>query len=240
MLEIDQLHAGYGPSRVLHGVSCTVLPGQIVALLGGNGAGRSTLAKAIMGLVDWQGVLRWQGQSLQGKQTCDIAHLGIGYVPESRDVFPRLTVAQNLLLGQKSHKSARKQRSNGNGKRWTLADMYQMFPRLHERQHTAAGVLSGGEQQMLTLCRTLMGNPQLVLIDEPTEGLAPKLVELVGSYVQALKARGIAVLLIEQKLTIALAVSDRVLVMGRGRIVFDGTPAQLQANPLLRQEWLEV
>ena len=238
MLEIDQLHAGYGPSRVLHGVSCTVQPGQIVALLGRNGAGRSTLAKAIMGLVDWQGVLRWQGQSLQGKQTCDIAHLGIGYVPESRDVFPRLTVAQNLLLGQKSHKSGRKQRSNGN--RWTLADMYQMFPRLHERQHTAAGVLSGGEQQMLTLCRTLMGNPQLVLIDEPTEGLAPKLVELVGSYVQALKARGIAVLLIEQKLTIALAVSDRVLVMGRGRIVFDGTPAQLQANPLLRQEWLEV
>lgn len=231
MLEIKNLHAGYGQSRVLHGVSCTVQPGEIVALLGRNGSGRSTLAKAVMGLVDWQGVLRWQGQSLQGKQTCDIAHLGIGYVPESRDVFPKLTVEQNLRLGQKSRSKH---------SRWALQDMYQMFPRLHERQHTAAGVLSGGEQQMLTLCRTLMGDPELMLIDEPTEGLAPKLVELVGGYLQALKARGIAVLLIEQKLTIALTVSDRVLVMGRGRIVFDGTPAQLRANPSVRQEWLEV
>jgi branched-chain amino acid transport system ATP-binding protein len=231
MLEIDSLHAGYGQSRVLHGVSCAVQPGEIVALLGRNGSGRSTLAKAIMGLVDWQGTLRWQGQSLQGKQTCDIAQLGIGYVPESRDVFPTLSVEQNLLLGQKSRRKHC---------RWTLADMYQMFPRLHERQHTLAGVLSGGEQQMLTLCRTLMGDPQLMLIDEPTEGLAPKLVELVGGYLQALKARGIAVLLIEQKLTIALTVSDRVLVMGHGRIVFDGTPAQLHANPSVRQEWLEI
>lgn len=235
MLIVKDLYAGYGQSRVLHGVSCTAAPGEIVALLGRNGAGRSTLAKAIMGLLDWQGALHWQGQSLQGKKTCDIAHLGIGYVPESRDVFPRLTVEQNLLLGQKS---GRKQRSPHY--RWTLQDMYQMFPRLHERQHTAAGVLSGGEQQMLTLCRTLMGEPDLVLIDEPTEGLAPKLVELVGVYLQALKARGIAVLLIEQKLTIALTVSDRVLVMGHGRIVFDGTPAQLQANQPMRQEWLEV
>ncbi len=231
MLEIESLCANYGQSRVLHGVSCTAAPGEIVALLGRNGSGRSTLAKAIMGLVDWQGQLRWQGRSLQGKKTCDIAHLGIGYVPESRDVFPRLTVEQNLLLGQKSRQK---------NSRWTLADMYQMFPRLHERQHTAAGVLSGGEQQMLTLYRTLMGDPQLILIDEPTEGLAPKLVELVGVYLQALKARGVAVLLIEQKLTIALTVSDRVLVMGHGRIVFDGTPAELRANQPVRQEWLEV
>ena len=238
MLEIERLHAGYGTSRVLYGVNCTVQPGEIVALLGRNGAGRSTLAKAIMGLVDWQGALRWQGQSLQGKKTCDIAHLGIGYVPESRDVFSRLTVAQNLLLGQKSQKDGRKQRSHN--QRWTLADMYQLFPRLHERQHTAAGVLSGGEQQMLTLCRTLMGGPELILIDEPTEGLAPQLVERVGVYLHALKARGIAVLLIEQKLTIALAVSDRVLVMGHGCIVFDGTPAQLRADGAVRREWLEV
>ena len=231
MLEIDNLHAGYGQSQVLHGVGFTVQPGEIVALLGRNGSGRSTLAKAVMGLVAWQGQLRWQGRSLQGKPTCDIAHLGIGYVPESRDVFPTLSVEQNLLLGQKSRQKHR---------RWTLADMYQMFPRLHERQHTAAGVLSGGEQQMLTLCRTLMGDPELILIDEPTEGLAPKLVELVGGYLQALKARGIAVLLIEQKLTIALTVSDRVLVMGHGHIVFDGTPAQLRADPSVRQEWLEV
>ncbi len=235
MLEIENLRAGYGQSRVLHGVSCSVQPGEIVALLGRNGSGRSTLAKAIMGLVAWQGGLRWQGRSLQGKPTCDIAHLGIGYVPESRDVFPTLTVEQNLLLGQKSHPP-----KGHKNRRWTLADMYHMFPRLHERQHTAAGVLSGGEQQMLTLCRTLLGEPELMLIDEPTEGLAPKLVERVGGYLQALKARGMAVLLIEQKLTIALTVSDRVLVMGHGRIVFDGTPQQLQGAPQVRQEWLEV
>ena len=239
MLEIDNLHAGYGQSQVLHGVSFAVQPGEIVALLGRNGSGRSTLAKAIMGLVAWQGQLRWQGQSLQGTPTCDIAHLGIGYVPESRDVFPTLTVEQNLLLGQKGRRK-NSQKASAKASRWTLADMYQMFPRLHERQHTAAGVLSGGEQQMLTLCRTLMGDPELILIDEPTEGLAPKLVELVGGYLQALKARGIAVLLIEQKLTIALTVSDRVLVMGHGRIVFDGTPQQLQGAPQVRQEWLEV
>ncbi len=231
MLKVDQLHAYYGKSHVLHGVNFHVAPGEIVALLGRNGSGRSTTAKAIMGMVHAEGSVDWKGQSLLGRKPFEIAHLGLGYVPESRDIFPGLTVQQNLLLGQKGA---------GKASRWSFDDMYAMFPRLKEREHTEAGVLSGGEQQMLTLCRTLMGNPQLVLIDEPTEGLAPKLVELVGSYVQALKARGIAVLLIEQKLTIALAVSDRVLVMGRGRIVFDGTPAQLQANPLLRQEWLEV
>ena len=231
MLKVDQLHAYYGKSHVLHGVNFHVAPGEIVALLGRNGSGRSTTAKAIMGMVHAEGSVEWKGQSLLGRKPFEIAHMGLGYVPESRDIFPGLTVQQNLLLGQKGA---------GKASRWSFDDMYAMFPRLKEREHTEAGVLSGGEQQMLTLCRTLMGNPQLVLIDEPTEGLAPKLVELVGSYVQALKARGIAVLLIEQKLTIALAVSDRVLVMGRGRIVFDGTPAQLQANPLLRQEWLEV
>ena len=146
-------------------------------------------------------------------------------------MFPHLTVQQNLLLGQKGR---------GKGSRWSLDDMYAMFPRLKARQHTEAGVLSGGEQQMLTLCRTLMGDPDLILIDEPTEGLAPQLIELVAQYLQALQARGIAVLLIEQKLTIALRVSDRALVMGQGRIVFDGTPASLQADASVRQEWLEV
>ncbi|WP_370678647.1 ABC transporter ATP-binding protein [Comamonas sp. GB3 AK4-5] len=231
MLKIEQLHAYYGKSHVLHGVNFQVAPGEIVALLGRNGSGRSTTAKAIMGLVDWQGAITWKGQPLTGRKTYEIAQLGLGYVPESRDVFPNLTVQQNLLLGQKG---------KGKGSRWSLDDMYAMFPRLKERQHTEAGVMSGGEQQMLTLCRTLMGDPDLVLIDEPTEGLAPQIVELVGDYLARLRERGVSVLLIEQKLTIALRISDRALVMGHGAIVYDGTPAQLLDNERVRQEWLEV
>ena len=231
MLKIDNLHAYYGKSHVLHGVSFGVGQGEIVALLGRNGSGRSTTAKAIMGLVDCEGVIDWKGQDIRGRKPFEIAHLGIGYVPENRDIFPKLTVHQNLLLGQKG---------SGKGSRWGFDDMYAMFPRLKERQHTEAGVLSGGEQQMLTLCRTLMGDPDLIIIDEPTEGLAPKIVELVGEYLQKLKARGISVLLIEQKLTIAMNISDRALVMGHGSIVFEGTPDSLRADPYTRKEWLEV
>ncbi|MBT9551978.1 MAG: ABC transporter ATP-binding protein [Hydrogenophaga sp.] len=231
MLKIDNLHAYYGKSHVLHGVSFDVGQGEIVALLGRNGSGRSTTAKAIMGLVDCEGGIAWKGQPIQGKKPFEIAHLGIGYVPENRDIFPKLTVEQNLLLGQKG---------KGTGARWSFSDMYAMFPRLKERQHTEAGVLSGGEQQMLTLCRTLMGDPDLIIIDEPTEGLAPKIVELVGEYLQKLKSRGVSVLLIEQKLTIAMAISDRALVMGHGSIVFQGTPDSLRADPYTRKEWLEV
>ncbi|NDE05427.1 MAG: ABC transporter ATP-binding protein, partial [Flavobacteriia bacterium] len=229
MLHIDNLHAFYGKSHVLHGVSFNVKPGEIVALLGRNGSGRSTTAKAIMGLVDSQGDIGWKGQNVVGKKAFEIAHLGIGYVPENRDIFPKLTVHQNLLLGQKG---------TGKGSRWSFDDMYQMFPRLLERQHTEAGVLSGGEQQMLTLCRTLMGDPDLIIIDEPTEGLAPKIVVLVGEYLKKLKDRGISVLLIEQKLTIAMKISDRALVMGHGSIVFEGTPEELNANTYIRKEWL--
>ena len=231
MLHIENLHAYYGKSHVLHGVAFDVAPGEIVALLGRNGSGRSTTAKAIMGLVHWEGHIDWKGQSMLGKKAYEVAHLGLGYVPESRDVFPNLTVHQNLLLGQKG---------KGKDSRWSFDDMYGMFPRLKERQHTEAGVMSGGEQQMLTLCRTLMGDPDLIIIDEPTEGLAPKIVELVGDYLQAIKARGVSVLLIEQKLTIAMKVSDRVLVMGHGSIVFDGTPDGLRADEHVRKEWLEV
>ena len=231
MLTIKNLHAFYGKSHVLHGVSFEVQPGEIVALLGRNGSGRSTTAKAIMGLVDCQGSISWKNGEIVGKKAYQIAHLGIGYVPENRDIFPKLTVHQNLLLGQKG---------SGKGSRWSFEDMYQMFPRLRERQHTEAGVLSGGEQQMLTLCRTLMGDPDLIIIDEPTEGLAPKIVELVGQYLQTLKAKGISVLLIEQKLTIAMAISDRALVMGHGSIVFQGTPEALRADNYIRKEWLEV
>lgn len=231
MLKVQGLHAYYGKSHVLHGVDLEVAPGEIVALLGRNGSGRSTTAKAIMGMVECQGAMTWQGQPILGRKPYEIAHLGLGYVPENRDIFPSLTVHQNLLLGQKG---------KGRGGRWSFDDMYAMFPRLKERQHTEAGVLSGGEQQMLTLCRTLMGDPQLIIIDEPTEGLAPKIVELVGQYLQKLKERGLSVLLIEQKLTIAMTVSDRALVMGHGAIVFEGTPQSLRADAYVRKEWLEV
>jgi branched-chain amino acid transport system ATP-binding protein len=235
MLKLDKLHAFYGKSHVLHGVTLDVAPGEIVALLGRNGSGRSTTAKAVMGLVDTQGSATWKGESLAGLKPYEIAHRGIAYVPENRDIFPKLTVHQNLALGQKAG-------ANGRGKpaRWTFEDMYTMFPRLRERQHTEAGVLSGGEQQMLALCRSLMGDPELILIDEPTEGLAPKIVELVAGYLLALKARGLSVLLIEQKLTIALEISQRCVVMGHGQVVFEGTPAELRANVAVRKEWLEV
>ena len=231
MLTIQKLNAFYGKSHVLHDVNLSVGEGEIVALLGRNGSGRSTTAKAIMGLVECHGSIVWKDQQIQGRRTFEVAHLGIGYVPENRDIFPTLTVEQNLYLGQKDA------RKTG---RWSLDDMYQLFPRLKERQHTEAGVMSGGEQQMLTLCRTLMGDPDLIIIDEPTEGLAPKIVELVAQYLKELKKRGVSVLLIEQKLTIAMAISDRALVMGHGSIVFDGTPQSLRENAEIRKEWLEV
>ena len=231
MLKLKDVHAFYGKSHVLHGVSLEVHAGEIVALLGRNGSGRSTAVKAIMGLVDCTGSVLFKEQELLGKKAFEMAHAGLGYVPENRDIFPSLTVHQNLMLGEK--RGAKKPR-------WSFDDMYGLFPRLKERQHTEAGVLSGGEQQMLTLCRTLMGDPELIMIDEPTEGLAPRIVAQVAEYLRELKRRGISVLLVEQKLTIALKVADRCLVMGHGRIVFDGTPAELRANDYIRKEWLEV
>ena len=230
LLEVRDLHAFYGKSHVLHGVNLRVGRGEIVSLLGRNGVGRSTTVKAVMGQLDATGSVVFNDEQILGLPAFRIAHKGLGYVPESRDIFPTLTVEQNLLLGEKKTKASR----------WSLDDMYQMFPRLRERQHTLAGVLSGGEQQMLTLCRTLMGDPDLIMIDEPTEGLAPKIVELVAEYLLALKARGISVLLVEQKLDIAMKISERVYVMGRGTIVFEGTPAQLRENAIVRKEWLEV
>ena len=236
MLELDDVHAFYGKSHVLHGVRFDVRPGEIVSLLGRNGSGRSTTVKAIMGLVDGTGRIRWRGQDLVGRKPFEIARLGIGYVPENREIFPDLTVHQNLMLGEKRGRG----QAAGREPRFGFDDMYRLFPRLRERQHTAAGVLSGGEQQMLTLCRTLMGDPDLIMIDEPTEGLAPMIVELVARYLHELRERGISVLLVEQKLTIALEVADRCLVMGHGEIVFEGTPDALRADAGVRKEWLEV
>jgi branched-chain amino acid transport system ATP-binding protein len=231
ILDVRALHARYGKSHILHGVDMHVREGEIVSLLGRNGVGRSTLVKAVMGQVDASGSVLFKGAELLGLKAFQIAHKGVAYVPENRDVFPTLTVEQNLTLGQKKA---------GVTGRWSLADMYAMFPRLQERRAVAAGFLSGGEQQMLTLCRSLMGDPDLIMIDEPTEGLAPAIVALVADYLRALKDKGISVLLVEQKLAIALDISQRVYVMGHGAIVFEGTPAALRQDGALRKEWLEV
>ncbi len=231
MLEVKDLHAYYGKSHILHGVHLQVREGEIVSLLGRNGVGRSTTIKSIMGQVECTGSVKFRGQEIRGQKTYVVARKGLGYVPESRDIFPSLTVRQNLLLGMKGT------RQQG---RWSIDDMYALFPRLKERAEAPAGVMSGGEQQMLTLCRTLMGDPDLVMIDEPTEGLAPKIVEQVAKLFEEIKSRGISILLVEQKLTIALKISQRVYVMGHGRIVFEGTPDDLRGNEAIRKEWLEV
>ncbi|MFL5248573.1 MAG: ABC transporter ATP-binding protein [Myxococcales bacterium] len=231
MLDVSDLHAFYGKSHVLQGVSLTVGRGEIVALLGRNGAGRSTTIKAVMGLVSAQGSVRFKGEDILGLKAHEVARKGLGYVPEDRAIFPDLTVRQNLLLGIKDP------RRKG---RWTLDEVFALFPLLAERADTPGGVLSGGEQQMLTLCRTMMGDPELVLIDEPTEGLAPKAVAQVGDFLSTVKKRGVSALLVEQKLTISLDISERLYVMGHGRIVFEGTPGELRANESVRREWLEV
>jgi branched-chain amino acid transport system ATP-binding protein len=220
VLEIAGLQAWYGKSQALHGVDCTVGAGEIVAVLGRNGAGRSTLARAIMGWVQSTGSVRVHGQEMLGQPVHARARAGLGYVPESRDVFPGLTVQHNLVLGEKPGQRHA---------RWTFADMYRLFPQLALRRDTPAGVLSGGEQQMLALARALMGDPDLLIVDEPTEGLAPQLVAQVADFLVVLRERGVSVLLIEQKLPVALRIADRCLVMGQGRVVFAGAPAALPA-----------
>jgi branched-chain amino acid transport system ATP-binding protein len=231
MLTVRDLHAYYGKSHILHGVHLNVGKGEIVSLLGRNGVGRSTTIKAIMGQVVANGSVKFKDRELIGSKTYMIAREGLGYVPENRDIFPTLTVRQNLMLGMKGRKESG---------RWSMDDMYGLFPRLRERADAPAGVLSGGEQQMLTLCRTLMGDPDLVMIDEPTEGLAPKIVEQVANLFDEIAKRGISILLVEQKLAIALKISQRLYVMGHGEIVFEGTPEDLRANEAIRKEWLEV
>ncbi len=231
MLEVRDLHAYYGKSHILQGVDFSVGEGEIVSLLGRNGVGRSTTIKAIMGDVERNGSVKFKGREIVGLKPHEVARCGLGYVPENRDIFPQLTVRENLILGMKSTRE---------GGRWRMDDMFELFPRLKERVDTPGGVLSGGEQQMLTICRTLMGDPDLMMIDEPTEGLAPKMVELVAGLLERIAARGVAILLVEQKLTIALRISKRLYVMGHGRIAFEGTADALKANEAVRKEWLEV
>jgi branched-chain amino acid transport system ATP-binding protein len=205
-----------------------------VSLLGRNGSGRSTTLKAIVGLVPpTAGSVKLDGAELAGKRPFTIARAGLGYVPEERLIFPNLTVEENLQMGVQTP-------PGGVTHVWTVEDMYRYFPRLQERRGMRAGNLSGGEQQMLTICRSLLGNPKVLLIDEPTEGLAPKIVEVVMEVILDIQSKGVAVVLVEQKLTIALKVAHKVFVMGHGEIVFAGTPDELRAQPEVRREWLEV
>jgi branched-chain amino acid transport system ATP-binding protein len=231
MLELKDLHAYYGRSHILQGVNLSIEKGEIVSLLGRNGVGRSTTCKAVIGLVPAQGSILYQGQEMVGLKPHIIARKGIGFVPEDRWIFPGLTVLQNLQLGLK--------KKNQEG-RWSIEDVFEMFPNLKDRRDVQGGLISGGEKQMLTICRTLMGDPDFIMIDEPTEGLAPMLVKQVGDLIEAIAGRGISVLLVEQKLSIALKISRRLYIMGHGRIVFEGTPEDLRNDQSIRKEWLEV
>ena len=231
MLKVKDLHAYYGRSHILQGVDLQVESGEIVSLLGRNGVGRSTTCKTIMGLVPPHGSITYEGEEIAGLKPHTIARKGIGFVPEDRWIFPGLTVLQNLQLGFKSKK---------NKGRWSIDDVFKLFPKLGERTNVQGGLISGGEKQMLTICRTLMGDPNFIMIDEPTEGLAPKMVELVRELIEEIARRGISVLLVEQKLSIALKISQRIYIMGHGKIVFEGTPEDLSADQSVRKEWLEV
>ncbi|NPC55622.1 ABC transporter ATP-binding protein [Caenimonas soli] len=232
MLSIKNLHAYYGQSHILQGIDLEVPAGAVVSLLGRNGAGRSTALKAIIGEVQAQGSVRLDDAEMIGLPQHRVARAGIAYVPESRDVFPELTVRKNLSLGMK--------RGPGGESKWKLEEMFQRFPRLAERAEVNAGSLSGGEQQMLTICRSLLGNPRVMLVDEPTEGLAPKVVAQVAELLSDIAAAGVGILLVEQKLTIAMRLSRTVHVMGRGQIVYSGSPEALTAQPEIFRQWLAV
>ncbi len=260
MLEVRELHAWYGKSHVLQGVNFQVAAGEIVSLLGRNGVGRSTTVKAIMGEIEPQGSILFKNRQIAGRKSFEIARLGLGYVPENREIFPTLTVRQNLLLGVKSSRAGNAGKSwpararnwlgaesasaTGSDRnaaaRWSIDEVFAMFPLLAERADVPGGALSGGEQQLLSMCRSLMGHPDMIMIDEPTEGLAPKIVEQVGNLLLEIAGRGVAILLVEQKLNIALRISNRLYIMGHGRIAWEGTPDSLREAGETRAEWLEI
>ena len=233
MLEVTDLNAYYGKSHILRGVNLKIENGEIVSLLGRNGVGRSTTCKAIMGEVEPIGSIKFNGAELAGKKAFEVANAGLGYVPENRDIFPGLTTRQNLELGIKSGQDMA-------NSRWSIDDMFNLFENLKNRADVEASFLSGGEQQMLTMCRTLMGDPEVIMIDEPTEGLSPQMTTRVADLLNEISSRGVSILLVEQKLSIAMKISNRVYVMGHGQIVFEGTPAELENRDDIRKEWLEV
>lgn len=233
LLTVRGLNAWYGRAHVLRGVELEVEPGEIVALLGRNGAGRSTICRAVMGHLETAGEVWFRGAPILGLEPHQVAQAGIGLVPENREMFPGLTTRQNLLLGLKPGLS------DGQG-RWSSDDLMDLFPNLRTRADVDAAALSGGEQQMLSICRTLMGDPALVMIDEPTEGLSPQMTSVVRDLILEIARAGVAVLLVEQKLSIALQIAKRVCVIGQGQVVFADTPAALAERPDIRQMWLEI
>jgi branched-chain amino acid transport system ATP-binding protein len=229
-LVAEDVWAGYGGSQVLQGMSFTVSSGEIVTIFGRNGAGRSTALKAVAGVITPdRGSIRLGDREIAGRRPDTIARAGVAYVPEDRQVFGNLSVEDNLRLGEIGRKGF-----------WTIERVWQLFPRLLERRAVNAGFLSGGEQQMLTVCRSLVGNPSVILIDEPTEGLAPKIVEQVINLISIIRKEGAAVILVEQKTSFALSISDRAYVVGHGHMVFEGKPQELDANEDIRKVWLEV
>ena len=232
MLEVEGLRAGYGPAEILFGVSLRLARGEVAALMGRNGAGKSTTLKAIMGLVPPRaGRVRFAGRDIAGLAAFRIARLGLGYVPEDRRIFTDLTVAENLEVGRRPAEGREP---------WTPERLFEVFPNLASMRHRRAAAMSGGEQQMLAIARTLMGNPEAVLLDEPSEGLAPVILELMADAVLRMKREGIAVLLSEQNFDFAAAVADRAYVIERGEIRYDGSMAALDADPALRAQHLSL
>ena len=234
MLVLKGVNTYYGKSHILHDVSLRVDQGEIFALIGRNGVGKSTTLKTIMGLVSpSSGSITFKGKEISGLKPFQIAREGIGYVPEERCIFPNLTVEQNLSIGV--------QRGNGNGVHgWTFDKCYEYFPELKRRRYAKGRTLSGGEQQMLAIARALMGNPELLLVDEPTEGLAPKIVEVVEQIIREINREGVTVLVVEQKLSMVFNLARRVYVMSKGMIQWEGTPQELQGNEEVRKKFLEV
>ena len=234
MLELHNVETFYGNIQALKSISMEIAQGEIVTLIGANGAGKSTTLMSISGVVPPRtGEIRFEGQPIQGLPPNAIVSMGISQVPEGRRIFPYLTVLENLQLAAFA-------RTDKDGIQRDIERVFAIFSRLEERKTQKAGTMSGGEQQMLTICRTLMGDPNFIMIDEPTEGLAPKLVEQVGQLIEEIAQRGVSVLLVEQKLNIALKISQRLYIMGHGQIVFEGTPDDLKSDESIRKEWLEV
>jgi branched-chain amino acid transport system ATP-binding protein len=235
MLELNKINTFYDKSHILHDISMEIREGEVVGILGRNGVGKSTTLKSIIGIAPPKsGSIRFRNKEMVGLSPHEIARLGIGYVPENRRIFPTLTVRENLLMGMKRGKKPTQDKG------WTIERIYDLFPALKERDSLKGGYLSGGEQQMLTIGRTLMGDPQLILLDEPTEGLAPQVVEAVANVIREIHQSGVLVLLVEQSMEVVTDLADTIFIMSKGEIVFTGTPDELKAKPEVSERYLEV
>lgn len=233
LLELDRIETSYGLSQVLFGISLTVEPGEIVALLGRNGVGKTTVMRSVIGLTPPRsGKVRWKGEEIQGLPTYKVARRGIGFVPEDRRIFPDLTVWENLDIARRSGPAGKNA--------FTEERIYEIFPKLKELRDRRGGYLSGGEQQMLTISRSLLTNPDLLLLDEPSEGLAPLIVEAMREQIDTLRKEGLSILLAEQSLSFVLSLSDRVYILEKGEVKFTGTPADVRANEEELHKYLTV